>query len=253
MKTSETRDTKVRDEEVQSGGKKTVYMFCVLLLLVILAIVSFFIDKKMKAGEIKEEPLESLKCAVVRIEAEIEATPGEETVLQGSGIIIAITEDYIDIATASHVVEETASPLVYFYDGSLAYGSVLAYGKENDIAFVRVEAENFSEGIGEIPKVAVCASGEEYEALQPKDEVILIGSVSRVAGNVEYGTILEKEQFVELFQNHMLICESTVLNGMSGGGTFTSDGRLIGILVGTNGREAVSVTVSDVLAEYENI
>jgi S1-C subfamily serine protease len=58
---------------------------------------------------------------------------------------------------------------------------------------------------------------------------------------------------VELFQNDMLVCEASVIGGMSGGGTYYADGRLIGIIVGTNGNEGVSVAIPDVMAEYRSI
>lgn len=256
------------------GSKKKVYMICALFLLVAVTVVFFIMDKKGKEanseegvkadsvditsmGDVSEESTEmiseELKSAVVRIEVSISNISDSEETLQGSGVIIKVAENYIDIVTASHLVEQTASPLVYFYDGSLAYGSVLAYGKESDVAFVRVRADALEEGIGHTLKSAVYADYDMYESLQKSEEVFLIGSVTKVAGNVETGTIKEKEQFVELFQNNMLICEAEVINGMSGGGTFTDDGVLIGIIVGTNGSEAVSVAFTDVLAEYDNI
>lgn len=275
MKKTEQNDTKVILEQEPEGRKKNgIYMLCVLFLLIGIAILSTIINKKMKEKEVdisadqdveeavsmtvygeisRQELLEKLKSTMVRIEAEAEDSTGEEVVLQGSGVVIAITEDYIDIATASHVVEQTATPLIFFYDGSLAYGSVLAYGRESDVAFVRVDAEAFSEGMSNELEPANYADTDDYNSLQPEDAVLLIGSVSKVAGNVETGTLKEKEQFVELFQNHMLICEATVLNGMSGGGTFSCEGKLIGIIVGTNGSDAVSVASTDMMAEYRSI
>lgn len=257
------------------SAKKNVYMICVLLCLATVAVASFFIDQKMKAqheneaeeismqydnnsltvyGEMsKAELLENLKPSVVQIEVKVPDSSNGDTTILGSGVILDITDTYIDIATASHVVELTAKPLVYFYDGSLAYGSVLAYGKLSDVAFVRVEAEALAEGIGEQLISVKCAESADYSALEADDIAFMLGSATKVATDVKEGLIREKEQFIELFQNHMLVCETPVSAGMSGGGTFDEAGKLIGIIVGTDGNNTVSVAVVDVMSEYRSI
>lgn len=264
----------VKEESKPVKRKNSFYMIGVLVFLVVLAVVSFIIDRKMKQtdenvaeeemlsentaltayGQIgQEELIEHIKKTIVQIEVKVPNTANGENTMVGSGVIIDITEEYIDIATARHVVEQTAKPLVYFSDGSSAYGIVLAYGKESDVAFVRVETGVLAEEINNSISKAKWADNEAYEALPMDEEVILIGSASKVAGNIEHGTLKEKEKFIELFQNHMLVCEASVSGGMSGGGTFGSDGRLIGIIVGTNGTDAVSVAITDVMAEYRSI
>ncbi len=206
-------------------------------------------------GEVTEtELIEMMKPAVVKIQADVAGINGEGAkVITGSGVILHMTEEYIDIATASHVVEETAAPLVYFYDGSLGYGTVLAYGKESDVAFVRVETKILPKECIPLLDVVTCEDTDGYEKLAIEQDVICIGSVSQVAGNVVTGTVLEKERFVEMFQNHMLVCRLTADSGMSGCGIFNREGKLIGVLAGTNGSEAVGVSVLDVMAEYRSI
>ncbi len=254
--------------------KNSAYMAGVLIFLVILAIVAFIINLKISKtnesgteenpvqsdsfmtvyGELNtEELLEQMKNSVVQIEIKVPDDSGAETTFVGSGVIIEITDTYVDIATARHMVEQTAKPLVYFFDGSLAYGSVLAYGKESDVAFVRVEATAIAGGIGDGISEAKAADNDFYASLQTDTKVYMIGSVSKVAGNLEEGILKEKEKYVELFQNDMLVCEASVIGGMSGGGTYYADGRLIGIIVGTNGNEGVSVAIPDVMAEYRSI
>ncbi len=204
-------------------------------------------------GEMSEEALlERMKTSVVRIEAEA-ADPVNGTSMVGSGVILAVTKDYIDIATARHVVEETARPLVYFYDGSLAYGSVWAYGKQNDVAFVRVEAAEMTQGIGENVQPVKCADNDFYNALQPETEVTLVGSLTKSADTVLAGAIKETGLYIALFRNEMLICDVPVTDGMSGGGTFSKDGRLVGIIVGTDDVDTVNVAVTDMMAEYRSI
>lgn len=273
QKTQEN-DTLNPTKRKPANRKNNVYITCVLIFLVVVAALSFFIGWKKQTsdentaeeemanegtyltvyGEMsREELIEQIKNGIVQIEVEVPMSAENATTMVGSGVVLEITEEYIDIVTASHVVEETAKPLVYFYDGSLAYGSVLAYGKESDIAFVRVEARDLSEGIGEQLSAVKCADNTAYDNLPIGAEMFLVGSVSKVAGNIESGVIEEKSRFVELFQNHMLLCEATVIGGMSGGGAFYIDGNLIGVIVGTNGSEAVSVAIPDVMAEYRSL
>lgn len=252
--------------------KNGIYMMCVLAFIVILAVVSFIIDRKIKENEekmpenaetsedvmltvygemSKEELMEHIKASVVRIEADAASENGISMV--GSGVVLEVTDEYIDIATAGHVVEQTAGPLVYFYDGSLAYGSVLAYGKESDIAFIRVEATSFADGVGADITAVRSGDNDYYDKLVIGKEVIMLGSLSEVADTTINSTVKEKDRFVELFQNHMLICEGTVSGGMSGGGTYCPDGKLIGIIVGVGDTETACVAITDVMAEYRSI
>lgn len=263
-------------EKVREGKafwkRRTPYAIGILAVIASLALVSFVLDIRKENDEkqdanmeeqekiltvygerTKEELVEELKHTIVQIQAEIPSVDGKTDLLTGSGVILTITDGYVDIVTASHVVESTAAPLVFFADGSLAYGSVLAYGKESDIAFVRVTKENFAEGIGTQLQAVKCEDVEGYTGLIREEEVLYIGSASGVAEDVKTGILTDKEQFVELFQNDMLVCSANVSGGMSGCGTFHRTGSLIGILVGTNGKEAVSVAVPDVTAEYRSV
>lgn len=205
-------------------------------------------------GEIDQDELvELLKPSIVRVEAEATDESGTAITLGGSGVVIDITDSYVDIVTASHVVEQTAKPLVYFYGGSIVYGSVLAYGKYNDVAFIRVEVAELPEGVIEVIKEAYIADNEAYSALAMSEDVYMLGSSVRVAEDVVQGTIKEKDVFIALFQNEMLVCNGAVTDGMSGGGTFDAKGKLVGILVGTNDVDAVNVAITDVMAEYRSI
>lgn len=252
--------------------KKSVYMVGVLVLLAIIAVVAFIADKRLNTeeqnmtdetvqgdtlltvyGELSTTELVSeLQHSVVQIEVKVTNDAGTETTVLGSGVILEVTEDYVDIATASHVVELTAKPLVYFNDGSLAYGSVLAYGKLSDVAFVRVSAIDAAAGIEQY-KPVIYADVADYAELQADDLVYMLGSANTVSGDVKEGSIKETAQFVELFQNDMLVCETAVSEGMSGGGTFDKTGKCIGIIVGTSETETVSVAITDVLSEYRSI
>lgn len=213
------------------------------------------VDKMLTVfGEIDQDELvELLKPSIVRVEADTTDESGTAITLGGSGVVIDITDSYIDIATASHVVEQTAKPLVYFYGGSTAYGSVLAYGKYNDVAFIRVAVTDVPEGVMETIKEAYIADNDAYSELIVGENVYMLGSSVRVAEDVVEGTIKEKDVFVALFQNDMLVCDGAVTDGMSGGGTFDAKGKLIGVLVGTNDIDAVNVAITDAMAEYRSI
>lgn len=251
-------------------SRNLLYLILFLLVVAGIAVSAFMVHRKVQEkeqgipseaeklrmtvyGELSEEALlERLKASVVRIEAEA-ADPVNGTSMVGNGVILEVAEDYIDIVTARHVVEETAKPLVYFYDGSLAYGSVLAYGKQNDVAFVRVEVQAMAQGVDESIQPAKCADNDYYDAVQPEAEIIMLGSATIVSDTVLPGKVKETELYIDLFGNHMLICDVPVNDGMSGGGTFSTDGRLLGIIVGTNDVDTVNVAVTDMMAEYRSV
>ncbi len=205
-------------------------------------------------GEISKEMLqEEVRKTIVQIRADIVSElEGTDYTINGSGVILEITDEYIDIATAAHVVELTAEPVVYFYDGSLAYGRVLAYGKESDVAFVRVETDGLQGNISESVQEVKYCSVEEYNQTEEGENVFCTGSVVKVADETVYGQIAQKERFVELFQNDMLICNMTVDGGMSGGGVYNTKGQLLGIIVGTGENESACVTITDIMAEYRS-
>lgn len=202
-------------------------------------------------GEMTEEALlENMQSSIVKIEAEVtDDAANEAFTIAGSGVIINITDSYVDIVTAHHVVELTAAPQVFFYDGSCVTGIVLAYGKQSDIAFVRVDKTLLTSDV----RQAVCGDPDDYNALALQEDVYLIGSSTTVAGDIVTGQVKEKDRFVELFQNEMLLCDAGVYNGMSGGGVFKADGKLMGIIVGTDDVDAVNVAITHVMAEYRSI
>lgn len=272
----EKQDEKVvKALETQSGfTPKRRILFVVLFIIFAVALIGLFFGIKAWKAEgntgpgeniseeipmtvygtlSKDELVLKLKSTIVQIKVEITNADQTQTSMAGSGVILTMTDEYIDIVTASHVVEQTATPKVIFYGGNSVDATVLAYGKESDIAFVRVETSNIKKEVIEVLNEAKRADIDAFTSLSEKDWVIQIGSVSDVAGNVEEGSVLETDRFVELFQNHMLICKSSIAGGMSGGGTFDSEGKLIGVIVGSNGSEAVSVTITDVMAEYRSI
>lgn len=206
-------------------------------------------------GELSEDMLqEEVRKTIVQIRADVSSeVDGSDYTINGSGVVLDVTEEYIDIATASHVVELTAYPVVNFYDGSAVQGTVLAYGKESDVAFVRVELASASDELKNTLQAAKCYSVEEFGQIEAGEEIFCMGSVVKVADHTVYGSVKEKERFVELFQNDMLICDKPVDGGMSGGGVYGSTGKLLGIVVGTGDSESACVSVTDVLAEYRSV
>ena len=205
-------------------------------------------------GEMTEENLlENLKSSIVKIEAEVTDASNQTLTISGSGVILEITDSYVDIVTARHVVEQTATPQITFYEGSCVTGSVLAYGRQNDVAFVRVDRTVFLPDDEIKVNPAVCGDNADYNLLEPQKDVYLIGSSTVVAGDFVTARVKEKDKFIELFQNEMLLCDTTVYNGMSGGGVFLTDGKLMGVIVGTGDVDTVSVAITDVLAEYRSI
>ena len=63
----------------------------------------------------------------------------------GSGYIIKIDEDFVTIATNEHVVMGDFEPEIFFYDGTSCEGYLVASDPREDIAFIRIPIDGYSE------------------------------------------------------------------------------------------------------------
>ncbi len=139
------------------------------------------------------------------------------------------------LLTASHVVSGDGETV------RLAEQNVTVNGywqsPDYDLAFLKVECEQGGmSGLQPVLKVA-----DEESGLQAGDEIRVCG----VAASEKYlltGKVLEPWVYMEDFGYHMLWGEvKDTKGGMSGGGVFDSRGRLVGILLGSDGDSQIAV------------
>ncbi|MBP5197971.1 MAG: trypsin-like peptidase domain-containing protein [Lachnospiraceae bacterium] len=96
----------------------------------------------------------------------------------------------------------------------------------------------------------------EYDREYPNENVVY-GSVvygSVAYDTVVYGTVLDPWIYMEDFDSHMIYLKMMVSPGMSGGGLYGSDGKLVGMLVGgTDDGEAAAVPWAVIEGAYTSL
>ena len=68
-----------------------------------------------------------------------------------------------------------------------------------------------------------------------------MGSIEEAADRAYEGSVAEPWIYIEDFDNYMLLCHAYAIPGVSGGGVFTQEGILVGILCGGNEADQVAV------------
>lgn len=170
---------------------------------------------------------------------------------QGCGVVYAKDDGGIWIVTAGHVLERAISPDDILITLKKESGKVEAVCEEYvisanaDIAFLRIEGK-YLVNMPEFP------DKEQYDMLQRGDGIRLYDI--RDEEDVIYeGTLLESWIYVDDFEQYMMLAECRMDPGMSGGGLWNENGKMIGIVCGANSDGILAaVPLHVVSAEYEN-
>ena len=137
----------------------------------------------------------------------------------GSGFIIS-KDGYI--LTNHHVIEDSSSITVSFYDGTSKEATLIGYDASNDIAVLKVEATNL------VPVVL-----GDSNNLNVGDTVVAIGNpLGELTFSLTAGTIsaLEREVTISSGTTMRLMQTDCAINsGNSGGALFNLYGEVIGI------------------------
>lgn len=162
--------------------------------------------------------------------------------LVGSGVILQDDGREVLIATAGHVlnrVEETVE--IEFRDGFQVRTGEWQLAETADLAILRVPRESLLE---EAENGSLRDHGEEYlrcavdkdayDGATVGDVVIAMGSYTGVAEDAYAGTLTEDYVYAQDFGAYMMLAQTPVKPGMSGGGLFDEQGHLLGILCGVS-------------------
>ena len=141
-----------------------------------------------------------------------------QTSSSGSGFVLS-ADGYI--VTNYHVVEGSTSIEACMYDGTSYPATYIGGNEANDIALIKVEAEN-------LPYVTIGSSSE----LIVGDQVVAIGNpLGELAATLTVGYVSAKDRIVtsEGTQINMLQTDAAINPGNSGGPLFNMYGEVIGI------------------------
>ena len=137
----------------------------------------------------------------------------------GSGFIIS-SDGYI--LTNYHVIEESDSISVSLYNGTVYDASLVGYDESNDIAVVKVEADNL------VPVIL-----GNSETLNVGDSVVAIGNpLGELTFSLTAGTISAKDRKVTLSNTvtmDLIQTDCAINSGNSGGALFNLYGEVVGI------------------------
>lgn len=167
--------------------------------------------------------------------------------VDGSCVILHGENSRYIVATASHVA--SYKPEKVWFAGKEAVLCGYWKSKDYDLAFLELELEN-SEDISDLKAASI--NLEAYEETEPQDEIVLYGVVAGEKVS-QKGLLLDNWIYIEDFGYHMLWAQAeNVKGGMSGGGVFDGKGRLLGILLGSDGAsEIVALPINIIAGEWE--
>lgn len=172
--------------------------------------------------------------------------------LSGSGVVLEITDTQFVIVSCAHLLETYESGVVTFSNGAVTVGWVKAVSEKYDAGIMVVDLEDVEKEKRDYIK-AVSYDEAVFDQVKEKDTIFQVGSSSGVAADFYIGTLSAKEWFFEEFDEYMLynFCKATP--GMSGGGCFTEDGYLIGLVSGSYMEESCALPLPAILEVYEEL
>ena len=157
----------------------------------------------------------------------------------GSGVIWAAEENVLVIATAAHVTEDNSSMTVQFGTGDPVEARLLHISDQVDAAFLEVSLEELRRQ--EIIWQPARQDKEVCDRLEAGEPLLIMGSVEESVDRTYSGSVTEPWIYMEDFDNYMLLGHAYAIPGASGGGVFTRDGILVGILCGGNEADEIAV------------
>jgi hypothetical protein len=157
----------------------------------------------------------------------------------GSGIIWKIDNDIV-IVSNKHLLMNDVKAEIVFCNGETATADIIGYSQQYDIGFVKVNESNITSKLlrdiyEAVPVIFASETENDREAFAENYGGVKIMQVGANIDNmiVDYseGTIKELS-FVPLFNTNIIVSNCYAKAGMSGGGIFNGEGRLLGMVSG---------------------
>ena len=164
---------------------------------------------------------------------------GYQTTSAASGSGFIITADGY-ILTNHHVIENASAITVSLYDGTTYQASLVGYDESNDLAVLKVDAENL------VPVIL-----GDSDQLNVGDSVLAIGNpLGELTFSLTAGLVSAKDREVTMSNSvtmDLLQTDCAINSGNSGGALFNLYGEVVGI---TNAKYSTSSSSS---ASIDNI
>ena len=168
----------------------------------------------------------------------------------GRGIIVNETDEYIDIVTAKHLVEDAATLSVETSDKKEIPAELVYEFKNFDSAVIRIQKTD-SDAFIPHPIVAEYISEDEYNAITPGTLVYYLDGIYDSEHSVSEGIWSDGGAFIVDFKIIAGVFNGTVRPGMSGEGVFTEDGRWIGMIIAASDEEGALLPAHEIMKNYD--
>lgn len=151
--------------------------------------------------------------------------------VNGSGIVVAQSDEELLIVTNYHVVEDNNNLYVQFIDDEEATAYVKGVSPENDLAIVSVFLEDMSDDT--LENIAIAALGDS-DSLQVGEPAIAIGNSLGYGQSVTTGVISAVNRNVfaddpDMIPGYLIQTDAAINPGNSGGALLNVKGEVIGI------------------------
>ncbi len=174
-------------------------------------------------------------CVYVEVEGVYEGWYGEDVQTKRSGSGVMVSEDGL-IVTAGHVVNRATKITVRLNDGREFEATDWCKEDSTDLGLIKIDSNS-------LPFVSIGDSGEELLG----NLIFIVGCPfgEELYNTVTTGIVSGLERGIDFFgEKLMLQVDSQSWPGNSGGGVFSIDGELIGVLVGgMSGYDGISLCV----------
>ncbi|MCD8125299.1 MAG: trypsin-like peptidase domain-containing protein [Lachnospiraceae bacterium] len=157
----------------------------------------------------------------------------------GSGIIIGDDGEELWIVTNNHVVEDSDSVVVTFYDETTAEAYIKGTDSDNDLAVVGIALTDLSDSTKS--SIRAIQIGDS-DSLRLGETVIAIGNALGMGQSVSTGCVSAVDREITTDENTTLTTiqtDAAINPGNSGGALLNSRGELIGINVAKDAEEDV--------------
>lgn len=152
----------------------------------------------------------------------------------GSGIIVSDDEKYLYIATNNHVVADSKSLTICFFDNKTVAAEVKGTDEDSDLAVVSVKKSDLEEDT--LGRVKVATLGDS-DALKAGQSAIAIGNALGYGQSVTTGVISALNRAVTVTDpstgntttNELVQTDAAINPGNSGGALLNIKGEVIGI------------------------
>lgn len=194
---------------------------------------------------------------------------------RGSGVVIAQDEEGLVIVSAKHLLMYDVRAEVSFAgmeSGENVAGDVIGCSASYDLAFLHVPLSALPAKLADDAQ-NMCAAGNEsgmswaaapdaggqqavmrtddaYRELQAGDSIVQIGLSENAELEYYMGVAQTKEVMISDYNACMLLNECYAEAGMSGGGVFDENGRLVGIIIAGDAQGTVCMPMTTVIEEY---